>query len=62
MITQRHTQRLVKWLEKERWIHKQQSHVPFSEAKVFKLRDERLAYGRLGSCYVALENIIIILA
>ena len=48
MITQRHTQRLVKWLEKERWIHKQQSHVPFSEAKVFKLRDERLAYGRLA--------------
>ena len=48
MVTQRHTQRLVKWLEKERWIHKQQSHVPFSEAKVFKMRDERLGYGRLA--------------
>tara|TARA_B100000900_G_scaffold88258_3_gene71830 strand:+ start:13655 stop:15010 length:1356 start_codon:yes stop_codon:yes gene_type:complete len=48
MVTQRHTQRLVKWLEHERWIHKQQSHVPFSEAKVFKLRDEKLGYGRLA--------------
>ncbi len=48
MVTQRHTQRLVKWLEKERWIHKQQSHVPFSEAKVFKMRDEKLGYGRLA--------------
>ena len=48
MVTQRHTQRLVKWLEHERWIHKQQSHVPFSEAKVFKLRDDKLGYGRLA--------------
>ncbi len=48
MVTQRHTQRLVKWLEQERWIHKQQSHVPFAEAQVFKLRDERLGYGRLA--------------
>ena len=48
MITRRHTQRLVKWLEKEKWIHKQLSHVPFSDAKVFKLRDERLGYGRLA--------------
>lgn len=48
MVTQRHTQRLVKWLEEERWIHKQQSHVPFAEAQVFKLRDERLGYGRLA--------------
>ncbi|MBT60269.1 MAG: dTMP kinase [Euryarchaeota archaeon] len=48
MVTQRHTQRLIKWLEKNRWIHKQQSHVPFAEAQVFKLRDERLGYGRLA--------------
>ena len=46
-VTKRHTQRLVKWLEQERWIHKQQSHVPFAEAQMFKLRNSRLGYGRL---------------
>ena len=48
MITRRHTQRLVKWLEEEKWIHKQFSHVPFSDAKVFKLREERLGFGRIA--------------
>ena len=47
MITKRHTQRMVRWLEEERWIHKQQNHVPFREAQLFKLRNERLGYGRL---------------
>ena len=47
MVTQRHTQRLVKWLLAEHWIFKQQSHVPFSDAQVFKLRDERLGFARL---------------
>ena len=46
-VTKRHTQRLVKWLEQERWIHRQQSHVPFAEAQMFKLRKTRLGYGRL---------------
>ena len=46
-VTKRHTQRLVKWLEQERWIHRQQSHVPFAEAQMFKLRKSRLGYGRL---------------
>ena len=46
-VTKRHTQRLVKWLEQERWIHQQQSHVPFAEAQMFKLRKGRLGYGRL---------------
>ena len=40
MITKRHTQRMVRWLEEERWIHKQQNHVPFREAQLFKLRNE----------------------
>ncbi|MDG1549537.1 MAG: dTMP kinase [Candidatus Poseidoniaceae archaeon] len=48
MITRRHTQRLVKWLEEEKWINKQFNHVPFSDAKVFKLREERLGFGRLA--------------
>ncbi|MCH1540019.1 MAG: dTMP kinase [Candidatus Poseidonia sp.] len=47
MVTQRHTQRLVKWLLIEHWIHKQQSHIPFSDAQLFKLRDERIGFSRL---------------
>ena len=46
-VTKRHTQRMVKWLESERWIHRQQSHVPFAEAQMFRLRNSRLGYGRL---------------
>ena len=46
-VTKRHTQRIIKWLEKERWVHRQQSHVPFAEAQMFKLRNSRLGYGRL---------------
>lgn len=47
VVTQRHTQRLVRWLLNENWIHKQQNHVPFSDAQLFKLRDERLGFARL---------------
>ena len=47
MVTQRHTQRLVKWLLNENWIHKQQNHTPFTDAQLFKLRDERIGFARL---------------
>ena len=47
MVTKRHTQRLVKWLVEENWIHKQQSHVPFMDAQVFKLRDNTVGFSRL---------------
>jgi dTMP kinase len=47
MVTQRHTQRLIKWLLTENWVHKQQNHTPFTDAQVFKLRDERLGFARL---------------
>jgi type II secretory pathway component PulF len=47
MVTQRHTQRLIKWLLIEHWVHKQQNHTPFSDAQLFKLRDERLGFARL---------------
>ena len=47
MVTQRHTQRLIKWLLLEHWVHKQQNHTPFSDAQLFKLRDERLGFARL---------------
>ena len=47
MVTQRHTQRLIKWLLTEHWVHKQQNHTPFSDAQLFKLREERLGFARL---------------
>ena len=47
MVTQRHTQRLIKWLLAENWVHKQQNHTPFSDAQLFKLREERLGFARL---------------
>ena len=48
MITKRHTQRLVKWLEEEKWINKQFNHIPFNDAKVFKLKQDRIGFGRLS--------------
>lgn len=47
MVTQRHTQRLIKWLLAEHWVHKQQNHTPFSDAQLFKLREERVGFARL---------------
>ena len=47
MVTQRHTQRLVKWLEEANWIHRQQNHIPFAEGQVFKLRDSWIGFARL---------------
>ena len=47
MVTQRHTQRLIKWMLTEHWVHKQQNHTPFSDAQLFKLREERLGFARL---------------
>ena len=47
MVTQRHTQRLIKWLLAENWVHKQQNHTPFSDAQLFKLREERIGFARL---------------
>ena len=43
MVTQRHTQRLIKWLLAENWVHKQQNHTPFSDAQLFKLEKNVLA-------------------
>ena len=47
MVTRRHTQRLVKWLEETNWIHRQQNHIPFAEGQVFKLRDSMIGFARL---------------
>ncbi len=48
MVTKRHTQRLIKWMESEGWIHKQQNHIPFREAQLFKLKNSRTGYARLS--------------
>ena len=48
MVTKRHTQRLIKWMESEGWIHKQQNHIPFREAQLFKLKNNRTGYARLS--------------
>ena len=58
-VTQRHTQRLVRWLISEDWIFKQQNHVPFSEGSNVRLaialwpirRDQKLGYGRLAIAF-----------
>lgn len=50
-VTQRHTQRMIRWYEQIGFTHRQQAHVPFSEAPLFKIRDEWVGLGRL---YLAL--------
>ena len=37
----------IKWLLAEHWVHKQQNHTLFSDAQLFKLREERLGFARL---------------
>lgn len=46
-VTQRHTQRMIRWYEQIGFTHRQQSHVPFSDAPLFKIRDEWVGLGRL---------------
>ena len=46
-VSQRHTQRLVKWFEKIGWTHRQQIHVPFSDAPTFKIGAEWIGFGRM---------------
>jgi dTMP kinase len=58
MVTQRHTQRLIKWLLTENWIHKQQNHTPFTDAQLFKLRDERLGFARLTLAMWPLRSLL----
>ncbi|HIG02891.1 MAG TPA: dTMP kinase [Candidatus Poseidoniales archaeon] len=46
-VTQRHTQRMIRWYEQIGFTHRQQAHVPFSDAPLFKIRDEWVGLGRL---------------
>ena len=46
-VTQRHTQRVVKWLDQISWTRRQQAHVPFADAPQFKIREEWIGLGRL---------------
>ena len=46
-VTQRHTQRIIKWLDEISWTRRQQAHVPFADAPQFKIREEWIGLGRL---------------
>ena len=46
-VTQRHTQRMIKWFDAIEWTQRQQAHIPFSDAPLFKIREDWVALGRL---------------
>ena len=46
-VSQRHSQRLIKWFDVIGWTHRQQAHVPFSDAPTFKIGAEWVGLGRL---------------
>jgi len=46
-VSQRHSQRLIKWFNSIHWTHRQQMHVPFSDAPTFKIASEWVGLGRL---------------
>ena len=46
-VTQRHTQRMIKWFDAIKWTQRQQAHVPFADAPLFKIREDWVSLGRL---------------
>ena len=46
-VTQRHSQRMVKWFDSIGWTHRKQAHVPFNDAPTFKISAEWVGLGRL---------------
>jgi len=46
-VSQRHSQRLIKWFDTIGWTHRQQAHIPFSDAPTFKIGAEWVGLGRL---------------
>ena len=46
-VTQRHSQRMIKWFDAIGWTQRQQAHVPFSDAPLFKIKGEWVCLGRL---------------
>ena len=46
-VSQRHSQRMVKWFDSIGWTHRQQAHVPFNDAPTFKISAEWVGLGRL---------------
>lgn len=46
-VTSRHSQRMIKWFDQIAWTFRQQAHVPFSDAPLFKVKEEWVGLGRL---------------
>lgn len=47
MVTMRHTHRIVRFLEMHGHLHRQQPMVRFAEGRLFRLKPESVAFGRL---------------
>ena len=46
-VTARHSRRILKWLEENKWVNRQQLHVPFHEGASFRLRAEWIGFGKV---------------
>ena len=46
-VTARHSRRILKWLEENRWVNRQQLHVPFHDGASFRLRAEWIGFGKV---------------
>jgi len=46
-VTARHSRRILKWLEENRWVNRQQLHVPFHDGASFRLRAEWIGFGKI---------------
>ena len=46
-VTARHSRRILKWLDENRWVNRQQLHVPFHDGASFRLRAEWYGFGKV---------------
>jgi len=46
-VTVRHSRRILKWLDENRWVNRQQLHVPFHDGASFRLRAEWFGFGKI---------------
>jgi len=46
-VTARHSRRILKWLDENRWVNRQQLHVPFHDGASFRLRAEWFGFGKV---------------
>lgn len=57
-VSQRHSQRIVKWFDSIGWTHRQQAHVPFNDAPTFKISAEWVGLGRLFLALWPLQSLL----